>query len=101
MTNLQCSVNSCGSNKEGCCCRPSIKVAGQQAQACSDTCCHSYTPKSDAPSNSADFERPNLSLEIGCSACNCVHNDGHKCGADCVCVKNGSSGTECATFKSN
>ncbi|WMJ22561.1 DUF1540 domain-containing protein [Paludicola sp. MB14-C6] len=98
MTNCQCNVDSCASNQNGCCCRPSIYVSGAGAQNSTATCCGSYVPKSNEFSNSVQYSSPNQSLNIGCNATNCTHNRSHKCSANSVCISCGSSGSECATF---
>ena len=98
MTSLQCTVNSCGNNKEGCCCRPDIKVGGQQAHTSSETCCDSYISKKNSMTSSIGYSQPNASLDIRCDACNCIYNENHQCYASGISVNSVASGTECSTF---
>lgn len=71
MTNLQCSVMSCANNAQGCCCLPGIQVSGDHACDCGDTCCSSFQTKSSAMQNAVQYNQPNQTLEISCSAGTC------------------------------
>ncbi len=98
MTKLKCNICDCASNKNNLCCRPYIDVGGTNACLCCETCCDSYVPKSNSPTNSSDYSSPNAALEINCKAKNCVHNQSGKCHAGLVNIENGSNGIECASF---
>ena len=86
MTNLQCGVDTCANNAQGCCCLPGIDVGGAHACRCGDTCC-----------------RSNPNSHISCSAKTCAYNEGGLCSASQITVKGGgadqASQTECATFR--
>ena len=101
MTTLKCSVSNCASNCSGGCCRPSVQInAPQSGQEAQDTCCNSFAPKlPGTPSNSAAGLSPNAALDIRCSASACVHNQSGSCASGCVCINNGTSGTQCSTFE--
>ena len=103
MTNLQCSVMSCANNAQGCCCLPGIQVSGDHACDCGDTCCSSFQTKSSAMQNAVQYNQPNQTLEISCSAGTCQYNDHGGCTAHqvqvdghdaCQCYQ-----TQCSTFQ--
>lgn len=102
MPHLQCSVGRCENNSEGLCCRPDIHVGGQNAQSSSGTSCRSYAQRTDGFNNSSVTQcvSPNMSLDISCSARNCVFNANRLCSADMVSIGlGGSRETECSSFK--
>lgn len=102
MPYLQCSVGRCENNSEGLCCRPEIDVGGQNAQSSSGTSCRSYAQRTDAFSNSSVTQcvSPNMSLDIRCSASNCVFNADKLCNAEMISIKLGiSRETECGSFR--
>lgn len=96
MTNLKCSVYSCAHHKGDCCCKPNIKIEGSHACSCGETCCDSYTPRSDE--NSVGYSTPNDSLEIACSATECVYNEKSKCHANNVSINTMGGTAGCSTF---
>ena len=99
MTNLYCSVDSCASNQDGCCCLSHIQVGGRRAHSCADTCCDSYTERGPKFTNSVGRDQPAVATEIACEACNCDYNKNEACCAREINVKDCMCGTECATFK--
>ena len=98
MPNCNCSVNSCANNSQGCCCRPSIQVAGNSAMSSSGTACSSFMPIGSATNSAAQFNQPNPALKVACSASNCCHNGGKFCQANNISIYNSGSGSQCATF---
>ena len=103
MTNLQCGVDTCANNAQGCCCLPGIDVGGAHACRCGDTCCRSFHPKSEGAQNSARHDVPNPNSHISCNAKTCAYNEGGLCSASQITVKGGgadqASQTECATVR--
>ncbi len=102
MTSLQCDVKNCANYRDNCCCRPSIQVEGCTARGCDQTYCSSFQEKDDAFSNSCACSAPNTTLEIRCSARNCVHQKDNKCTAGMISVCGSTAcrkdETECASF---
>ena len=103
MTRLTCNASNCASNKNNLCCRPAIKVQGQQAQKPCDTRCQSFTEKGKGElSNSTHVEEPNSSLEVKCTAMNCVFNREGSCNAKDIHINGAGartfSETECSSF---
>ena len=96
MTNVTCSVYSCAHHKDCFCCKPNIKISGEKAQSCDETCCSSYAPKGDE--NAVAFMTPNAALEISCSAYDCVYNKEHRCTAKNVCINGIGHNVNCSTF---
>jgi len=105
VTNLQCSVMNCASNKDNFCCRPSIQVNGPCACGSEQTSCSSFSDATSSAENSTGYAMPNTSLEISCDAANCAYNQEDKCGADQISVSpegenpDTASKTECSSFK--
>lgn len=100
MPNLQCSVDHCANNSQGLCCRPDIHVGGTNARSSAGTSCRSYVQRSGGYSNSNLYENPNSSLDISCSARNCVFNADRICSANAISISLGdSSETECSSFR--
>ena len=103
MTKLNCDVIHCSSNRDGCCCRPSIKVAGTTACTCNETCCDSFSKIEQSASNSMDYSQPNPVSDISCSVKNCIHYKNNKCYAETINVSGTNAcckkETECNTFR--
>ncbi|MGN0664555.1 MAG: DUF1540 domain-containing protein [Negativibacillus sp.] len=102
MTKLTCNAAHCASNKDNCCCRPAIKVQGQHAEMPCDTRCQSFTEKGEEISNSTHFDTVNNSLEVKCTAMNCVFNQEGDCKAEGIHINGAGarsySETECSSF---
>lgn len=96
MTKLTCGVYSCAHHKGNCCCNSNIKVSGKEACSCDETCCDSYAPKGNE--NAVVTQNPNPTLEIECSAEECIYNKEHKCHANNVSINNIGSAANCSTF---
>lgn len=87
MTTLGCSVSNCAYNKEELCCRPDIKVSGQDAASSCETCCSSFLDASGGAQNSISYVQPNTSLDVHCDAESCEFNREQKCGADQISIR--------------
>lgn len=100
MTNLKCGVETCGYNRDCCCCRSDITVEGTSAKCKDDTCCGNFKEMSGQSANKANT--PNGDLHVSCDATTCIHNDCHKCSADHVDIAGSSAcmceQTLCSTF---
>ncbi len=105
MTHLQCGVMNCANNAHQYCCRPTIKVDGQNAQQSQGTCCSSYEPRSNGISNFSGYDIPNPEIEIACDAMNCTYNNSGQCAADSINVDvlgvgaSNREQTACASFR--
>lgn len=100
MSQLTCSVNSCGNNCSGLCSLTSINVGGQNATSSSETVCASYRSGGSA-TDSAASQSASPATNVSCKACNCKHNDQCNCTAGTVTIDNCScgSGAGCRTFQ--
>ena len=102
MTKLTCNAVHCASNKNNLCCRPAIKVQGQQAQMPCDTRCQSFVDKGHEMSNNTHQDDPNTSLEVKCTAMNCIFNQNGDCQAKDIHINGAGartySETECSSF---
>lgn len=108
MSNLRCSVTSCGHNCDLLCTLSSIKVQGQNADKSQLTFCHSFVPRQTAGNtrteNLRGCETPACEeTHIACDAVTCAYNKNNVCEAKHVdvCGARASSctDTECATFR--
>ena len=107
MTKLKCDVAHCSSNEHGLCCRPEIRVSGNHAQGCVDTCCASFSAYlgGGAQNSFRTYTTPNRQMPIDCTAETCVYNQNGICHAKEVKI-DGSSATKagqtcCQTFTTN
>ncbi|MEA5012153.1 MAG: DUF1540 domain-containing protein [Angelakisella sp.] len=98
MNALQCTAVDCANNSSGCCCRPDIKVSGNNACNCAGTRCSSFEERKEGIYNSTGFVDPNHALDIRCSVGNCTYNCHGKCDANDVCIDCTSGGTQCSSF---
>ena len=103
MTRLTCNATNCASNRNNLCCRPTIKVQGQEAKTPCDTRCESFSEKGcGEASNSVCFENGNPSLEVKCTAKNCIYNRNGNCKAEGIHINGAGartlSETECSSF---
>jgi hypothetical protein len=103
MTELFCSAIHCASNRDSRCCRPQIKVGGDQATESGETCCTSFRPVRDGVVSAADFSRVNQSVPITCEAVTCAYNEQSRCRAESVQVAGSGAremyATRCKTFR--
>lgn len=103
MTRLTCNATNCASNKNNLCCRPAIKVQGQQAKMPCNTRCQSFSEKGSGEiSNATHFDSGNPSLEVKCTAKNCIFNRDGDCKAEGIHINGAGartySETECSSF---
>ena len=106
MTQLKCDVIHCISNRDNRCCRPDIRVGGNEATECQQTCCESFRPIAGGASNvtnAVDYSHVNEAMPIHCDATNCVYNKQRNCMADAIQVVGRAAEkmeqTACETFK--
>ena len=103
MTNLQCGVETCANNAQGCCCLTGMSVGGELAIQLGVTLCGSFHPKTEGAQNSIRHDSPNPSSQISCSAKTCAYNESGLCSARQITVRGDGAGqpsqTECATFR--
>lgn len=99
MPRLNCSVSNCSHNCDDACCLNQIGVAADHASSPEGTCCSNFIEQTGATNS---MESPNASLEVGCSATNCTHNDGCRCCADSIDIAgqgaSNSVDTLCSSF---
>ena len=109
MTNLKCHVDNCIHHSPERCCKPEIHVDGPCACGCEQTCCGSFEMQNGTGSaavNACGRKVPNESLQVHCSASNCLYNQKGECSASsidispCGCsTPDCKSQTECASFR--
>ncbi len=102
MTTLHCDALLCISNRDGCCCRPTIQIGGSEATAFNQTKCDSFRPIDQGATNAVDFDYVNRKMPIRCDAAKCIYNKEHQCVADAIRVAGSSAKnadqTACETF---
>ncbi|MGI6031218.1 MAG: DUF1540 domain-containing protein [Eubacteriales bacterium] len=106
MPSLQCNVTNCANNCEQHCCRPIIKVEGQEASKACDTSCRNFVQQGHQPTSGAvpgAYSQANLNIDIKCAATGCAYNRNHMCSAPSVDITgmgaSQSGQTECHTFR--
>lgn len=103
MTQLKCSADTCVNNCSGLCALNGIQVDGSTACCCSETSCGSFSPKTDAFTNSVNNMDVKPETRIQCHARECVYNKDMRCSADSIRISGHGADrcgdTECATFK--
>lgn len=103
MTQLNCSVIHCMSNRDGCCCRPEIQVGGANATELQQTCCESFRSTREGATNAMDYSHVNKTMPIRCEATNCIYNKDYRCDAKKIQVSGQSAEkmdqTCCETFE--
>ncbi|MDD6237143.1 MAG: DUF1540 domain-containing protein [Clostridiales bacterium] len=103
MTELNCGVIHCSSNREGCCCRPEIKVTGHDAYESKETCCGSFEKIQPSASNAMDYSNTNPVSHVKCDVKTCIHYKDDECQATSITVQGAGAcckkDTECETFK--
>lgn len=104
MTILDCSVTGCIYNEANCCHKGSIKVEGEDAKECEDTCCGSFVERGDKCTKNVTKDAPK-NIDVSCCATNCVFNKAEKCDAEHIGIAGGDAcncrDTECASFCCN
>lgn len=96
MTDLRCSVYNCANQKDGCC-KPNIKVEGEGACTCTETCCGSFTPKG-TENAVVGYSTPNETVQISCDVSDCAYNKENKCRASNVSINSLAGTAGCSTF---
>ena len=103
MNQLRCGVESCATNRDGCCCRSEIRVDGESARASRDTCCSSFQLEVPGMTNNAVSQTPTPRSEVLCDAQRCVHNCNGCCCASTVDISGedavAAGETRCRTFR--
>lgn len=101
MPDLVCSAQNCVYNKAMYCSKGDIKIGGEHATACQDTCCDSFQERR-TESVKSSIGTPSTQTEIKCEAVRCRHNNGCTCHAQHVDISGAaaskSAETECITF---
>ena len=104
MTILDCSVTGCIYNEANWCHKGSIKVEGEDAKECEDTCCGSFVERGDKCAKNVTKDAPK-NIDVSCCATNCVFNKAEKCDAEHIGIAGGDAcncrDTECASFCCN
>ena len=101
MPALVCAAQNCVYNNEMYCSKGDIRVGGENATACQDTCCESFQERRHDNVKSS-IGTPTAEIDIKCEAENCKYNDSRICNAKHVDISgaaaNKSGETECVTF---
>lgn len=104
MTKLECSVKNCYFNNQMKCTKDAIQVEGREATTTDSTECSSFRMNHSTAKNSSCCDlTPKDSLNVACSARNCVYNKHEECHAAHIDIAGISADkmeqTECGTFK--
>lgn len=101
MPALVCSAQNCVYNNAMYCSKGDIKVGGENAQVCQDTCCESFQERRYDSAKSS-VGTPKTNIDIKCEAEQCKYNDSCVCHADHVDIAGAAAcrcgETECVTF---
>lgn len=101
MPALVCSAQNCVYNNAMYCSKGDIKVGGQDATVCQDTCCESFQERR-RESVKSSIGSPSTNIEIKCEAEHCKYNDSCACHAKHVDISGAAAcscrETECVTF---
>lgn len=99
---LVCSAQSCVYNEAEMCCKGDIKVAGDAACKCQETCCSSFQERRGDSARSS-MGTPCQKIDVDCEASQCTFNESCRCSADKIGIAgaaaNESTQTECASFE--
>ncbi len=103
MTNLQCGVTNCLTNKNNLCCRNDIHVEGPSAQHSGDTCCNNFVERSASGfTNSTADSTAYAATKVACAATDCSHNNQNYCAASSISISGSGaanrSQTQCDSF---
>ena len=80
MPALVCSAQNCVYNKAMYCSKGDIKVGGEKATVCQDTCCDSFQERR-TESVKSSIGTPSAEIAIKCEAVNCKYNEERVCHA--------------------
>lgn len=101
MPALVCSAQNCVYNNAMYCSKGDIKVDGEDAKVCQDTCCSSFQERRRESAKSS-MGSPSAEIGIKCGAVHCKYNDSRDCHANHVDIAGAaadcSEETECVTF---
>lgn len=101
MPALVCSAQNCVYNNAMYCSKGDIKVGGEDAKVCQDTCCASFQERRHESAKSS-MGSPSTHIDIKCEATNCKYNDKCVCNAKHVDISGAAAcncdETECVTF---
>lgn len=101
MPALVCSAQNCIFNDAMYCSKGDIRVGGEDATVCQDTCCASFEERRRDSARSA-VGSPSANIDIKCEAENCKYNDNCICNANHVDIAGAVAcecgETECVTF---
>ena len=101
MPALVCSAQNCVYNNAMYCGKGDIKVGGEHASVCQDTCCASFQERKRESARSS-VGNPSTRIDIKCEASNCRYNDDCICHAEHVDIAGAAAcdcgETECVTF---
>ena len=106
MTNVECSVRSCGFNDCDHCHKKSIDVEGLFAKSRIGTFCQSFRNPRDSKVLMTEFAKemtPEEQTSVTCSANYCIYNKDNRCEAKNIKIGNDQaqyrSETQCNSFK--
>lgn len=101
MPALVCSAQNCVYNNAMYCSKGDIKVGGENATVCQDTCCESFQERKRESAKSS-MGSPSTRIDIKCEATNCKYNESCVCHAEHVDISGAAAcrcgETECVTF---
>lgn len=101
MPALVCSAQNCVYNNAMYCSKGDIKVGGEDAKVCQDTCCASFQERKH-DSMKSSIGTPSAEIDIKCEATNCKYNNERICHANHVDISGAAASrcgeTECVTF---
>ncbi len=102
MPSLVCSAQNCVYNNAMYCSKGDIKVGGEQACKCQETCCASFQERRHESAKSS-VGTPSANIAIKCEATNCKYNENRNCHAKSVDISGAAARkeaeTECVTFE--
>lgn len=101
MPALVCAAQNCVYNNGLYCSKGDIKVGGENATVCQETCCESFQERRHESAKSS-MGTPAVEIDIKCEAKNCRHNQECVCHAKHVDISGAAAHlckeTECVTF---
>ena len=101
MPALVCSAQNCVYNEAMYCGKGDIRVGGEGAKVCQDTCCESFHERKWDNVRSS-VGSPSAEIQIKCEAVHCKYNKNCDCHANKVDIAGVAAcrceETECATF---
>lgn len=102
MPALVCSAQNCVYNNAMYCSKGDIKVGGENAKVCQETCCESFQERKWDSAKSS-MGSPSTQIDIKCEAEHCRYNESCVCHAQHVDISGAAAcrcqETECVTFE--